>query len=83
MKVEFGKGKVTFEPKYKPEVKVTCKLIKEYKVEKYGFNYIAYIVEIKRKLGLSPYDVFYVVEELKNCQRNIRCYRKLKLLRMQ
>lgn len=44
VKAEFGKGKVPFEPKYKPEVQVTCKMIKEYKVVKYGFNYILHIL---------------------------------------
>lgn len=62
-------------------MRVTCKMNKEVK---YCFKvYTVYIAEIKRKLGLPLYDVFYVVEELKKYQGNIRCHRKLKLLWMQ
>ncbi|WP_333782465.1 hypothetical protein [Acetobacterium woodii] len=52
--------------------KVTYKMIQEYVESKYGFKvYTAYIVEVKRDLGLSMFDASNAVEELK-IQENIQ-----------
>ena len=51
--------------KFKPKEKVTYKMIKEYILEKYGFQvHTAYIAEVKRSLGLPMYDAPNAVEEL-------------------
>ena len=74
VKVEFGegKGKVPLDniakraESYKPKERVTYKMIKEYIEAKYGFKvHTAYIVEVKRDLGLPMYDAPNAVEELK------------------
>lgn len=74
MKIEFGEGdrKVPLDAiaerakKYQPKPKITYKMIQEYVEKKYGFKvHTAYIVEVKRSLGLTMYDAPNVVEELK------------------
>ena len=74
VKVEFGEGegKVPLDniakraESYKPKERVTYKMIKEYIEAKYGFKvHTAYIVEVKRDLGLPMYDAPNAVEELK------------------
>lgn len=77
--VEFGEGEgkipvdkiVQRAEKYKPKEKVTYKKIKEYIVEKYGFQvHTAYIAEVKRSLGLPMYDAPNAVEELKQLRKH-------------
>lgn len=72
--VEFGEGegKVPLNKiaerakKYQPKPKITYKMIQEYVEKKYGFKvHTAYIVEVKRSLGLTMHDVSNVIGELK------------------
>ena len=72
--VEFGEGegKVSLDAiaerakKYQPKPKITYKMIQEYVEKKYGFKvHTAYIVEVKRSLGLTMYGAPNAVEELK------------------
>ena len=74
VKVEFGEGddKISLDAiaerakKYQPKPKITYKMIQEYVEKKYGFKvHTAYIVEVKRSLGLSMYDAPNAAEELK------------------
>ena len=74
VKVEFGEGddKISLDAiaerakKYQPKPKVTYKMIQEYVEQKYGFKvHTAYIVEVKRSLGLTMYDAPNATEELK------------------
>jgi hypothetical protein len=56
---------------YKPKPRTTYKMIKEYIVEKYGFNvHTAYIAEVKRGLGLPMYDAPNAVETLRNPRKH-------------
>ncbi|MGC2873047.1 hypothetical protein ACDL92_07175 [Ihubacter sp. mB4P-1] len=56
---------------YKPKECVTYKMIKEYIEAKYGFKvHTAYIVEVKRELGLPMYDASNAVEELKQPRKH-------------
>lgn len=73
--VEFGEGegKVPLDAiaerakKYQPKPKITYKMIQEYVERKYGFKvHTAYVVEVKRSLGLTMYDAPNAVEELKH-----------------
>ena len=77
--VEFGEGEgkipvdkiVQRAEKYKPKERVTYKKIKEYILEKYGFQvHTAYIAEVKRSLGLPMYDAPNAVEELKQPRKH-------------
>lgn len=77
--VEFGEGegKIPVDSiakraeAYKPKEKVTYKMIKEYIEAKYGFKvHTAYIVEVKRDLGLPMYDAPNAVEELKQPRKH-------------
>ena len=79
VKVEFGEGegKVPLDniakraEEYKPKERVTYKMIKEYIEAKYGFKvHTAYIVEVKRDLGLPMYDAPNAVEELKQPRKH-------------
>ena len=79
IKVEFGEGegKVPLDniakraEEYKPEERVTYKMIKEYIEAKYGFKvHTAYIAEVKRDLGLPMYDAPNAVEELKQPRKH-------------
>ena len=79
VKVEFGEGegKVPLDDiaqraeSYKPKERVTYKMIKEYIEAKYGFKvHTAYIVEVKRDLGLPMYDAPNAVEELKQPRKH-------------
>ena len=79
VKVEFGEGegKVPLDniakraESYKPKERVTYKMIKEYIEAKYGFKvHTAYIVEVKRDLGLPMYDAPNAVEELKQPRKH-------------
>ena len=79
VKVEFGEGegKVPLDniakraEEYKPEERVTYKMIKEYIEAKYGFKvHTAYIAEVKRDLGLPMYDAPNAVEELKQPRKH-------------
>ena len=79
LKVEFGEGegKVPLDnisqraENYKPEERVTYKMIKEYIKEKYGFQvHTAYIAEVKRNLGLPMHDASNAVEELKHPRKH-------------
>ena len=79
VKVEFGEGegKVPLDniakraEAYKPKERVTYKMIKEYIEAKYGFKvHTAYIVEVKRDLGLPMYDDPNAVEELKQPRKH-------------
>ena len=72
--VEFGEGEGQVSLKklqeelneQKPKKKTTYKDIQAYIEEKYGFKvHTAYIVEVKRDLGLPMYDAPNAVEELK------------------
>lgn len=74
VKVEFweGEGKVPLNAiaerakKYQPKPKITYKMIQEYVEKKYGFKvYTAYIMEVKRSLGLAMYDAPNAVGESK------------------
>jgi 23S rRNA (uracil1939-C5)-methyltransferase len=72
-----GEGKIPMDKiaeradKFKPKDKVTYKMIKEYILEKYGFQvHTAYIAEVKRSLGLPMYDAPNAVEELKNPRKH-------------
>ncbi len=76
--VEFGEGagKVPLDTiaerakKYQPKPKITYKIIQEYIEKKYGFKvHTAYIVEVKRSLGLKMYDAPNAVEELKHSRK--------------
>ena len=76
--VEFGEGagKVPLDTiaerakKYQPKPKITYKIIQEYIEKKYGFKvHTAYIVEVKRSLGLTMYDASNAVEELKHSRK--------------
>lgn len=67
-----GEGKVPLDNiakravAYKPKERITYKMIEEYIEAKYGFKvHIAYIAEVKRKLGLPMYDAPNAVGELK------------------
>ena len=73
VKVEFGEDddKISLNAiaerakKYQPKPKITYKMIQEYVEKKYGFKvHTAYIVEVKRSLGLTMYDASNAVEEL-------------------
>ena len=56
---------------YKPKLRTTYKMIKEYIIEKYGFNvHTAYIAEVKRSLGLPMYDAPNALETLKNPRKH-------------
>lgn len=79
LKVEFGEGegKVPLDnisqraENYKPEERVTYRMIKEYIKEKYGFQvHTAYIAEVKRNLGLPMHDASNAVEELKHPRKH-------------
>lgn len=81
VKVEFGEGegKVPLDniakraEVYKPKERVTYKMIKEYEYieAKDGFKvHTAYIVEVKRSLGLRMYDAPNAVEELKQPRKH-------------
>lgn len=72
MKFGEGEGKVPLDKigecakKYQPKSKITYKMIQEYVEKKYGFKvHTAYIVEVKRSLGLTMHDVPNAVEDLK------------------
>ena len=57
---------------YKLKECVTYKMIKEYIEAKYGFKvHTAYIVEVKRDLGLPMYDAPNTVEELKQPRKHL------------
>jgi len=73
--VEFGEGdgKIPTDKiaekadEYRPNERVTYKMIKEYVESKYGFKvHTANIAEVKRSLGLPMYDAPNAVEGLKN-----------------
>ncbi len=72
--VEFGdeKGQIPIDEiarkaeEYRPNERVTYKMIQEYIENKYNFKvHTTYIAEVKRELGLPMYDAPNVVEELK------------------
>lgn len=56
---------------YKPDERVTYKMIQEYIENKYNFKvHTAYIAEVKRDLGLPMYDAPNAVEKLKNKRKH-------------
>lgn len=74
---EVGEGKVPLDKiverakQHQPAPKATYKMIQEYVEKEYGFKvHTAYIVEVKRELGLSMYDAPNMVEELKQPRRH-------------
>ena len=77
--VEFGEGEgkipvgkiVEKAEDYRPNERVTYKMIQEYIESKYGFNvHTAYIAEVKRDLGVPMYDAPNAVEELKQPRKH-------------
>lgn len=57
--------------KYQPKPKITYKMIQEYVKKKYGFKvHTAYIVEVKRSLGLTMYDTPNTTVELKQPRKH-------------
>lgn len=79
VKVEFGEGegKVPLDniakraEVYKPEDRVTYKMIKEHIETKYGFKVnTTYIAEVKRELDLLMYDAPNAVQELKHPRKH-------------
>lgn len=57
--------------KYQPKPKTTYKTIQKYVEKNFGFKvHTAYIVEVKRSLGLTRYDAPNAVDDLKQPRKH-------------